>query len=163
MDIATIVPLVTSSHGNVLLDSDEPASAADNSDVPAAAMFQASSFGSARGSSRSSAQVRHSRPSCSQPVARAHRRYRLQPLLLCPHSAGIPPSLSAQPSSEATMVWTDTHAVSCHACNHFHVKSLTNPRVTSILPIATASLCALFGRFQMRYYFLKFPPRFSVC
>ena len=76
---ATIVPLATSSHGNVRLDSVEPAGAADNSDVPAAAMFQARSFGSARRSSRSSAQVRHSRPSCSRPVARAHRRYRLQP------------------------------------------------------------------------------------
>ena len=31
---ATIVPLVTRSHGNVRLDSDEPAGAADNSDVP---------------------------------------------------------------------------------------------------------------------------------
>ena len=36
---ATIVPLVTRSHGNVLLDSDEPAGAADISDVPAAAML----------------------------------------------------------------------------------------------------------------------------
>ena len=44
---ATIVPLVTRSHGNVRLDSDEPAGAADNSDVPAAAMLQARSFGSA--------------------------------------------------------------------------------------------------------------------
>ena len=52
---------VTRSHGNVRLDSDEPAGAADNSDVPAEAMFQARSFGSAHGSSRSSAQVRHSR------------------------------------------------------------------------------------------------------
>ena len=43
---ATIVPLVTSSHGNVSLDSVEPAGAADNSDVPEAAMFQARSFGS---------------------------------------------------------------------------------------------------------------------
>ena len=76
---ATIVPLATSSHGNVRLDSDEPAGAADNSDVPAAAMLQARSFGSARGSSRSSAQVLHSLPSCSRPVALAHRRYRLQP------------------------------------------------------------------------------------
>ena len=75
---ATIVPLVTSSHGNVRLDSTEPAGAADNSDVPAAAIFQARSFGSARGSSRSSGQVRHSRPSCSRPVARVHRRYRLR-------------------------------------------------------------------------------------
>ena len=34
MGRATIVPLVTRSHGNVRLDSDEPAGAADNSDVP---------------------------------------------------------------------------------------------------------------------------------
>ena len=39
-------PLATSSHGNVSLDSVEPAGAADNSDVPEAAMFQARSFGS---------------------------------------------------------------------------------------------------------------------
>ena len=58
----TIVPLVSRSHGNVRLGSDEPAGAADNSDVPAAAMLQARSFGSALGSSRSSAQVRHIRP-----------------------------------------------------------------------------------------------------
>ena len=72
---ATIVPLVTSSHGNVRLDSVEPAGAADNSDVPAAAN------GRRRPCSRPapSAQVRHSRPSCSRPVARAHCRYRLQP------------------------------------------------------------------------------------
>ena len=48
---ATIVPLVTRGHGNVRLasatDSDEHAGAADNSDVPAAAMLQARSFGSA--------------------------------------------------------------------------------------------------------------------
>ena len=74
-----IIPLVTRSHGNVRLGSDEPAGAADDSDVPAAAMLQARSFGSARGSSRSSVQVRHSRPSCSRPLTRAHRRYRLQP------------------------------------------------------------------------------------
>ena len=42
----------------------------DNSDVPAASMLQARSFGSACGSSRSWAQVRRSRPSCSRPVAR---------------------------------------------------------------------------------------------
>ena len=54
MGRATIVPLVTCSHGNVRLDSVEPAGAADKSDVPAAAMFQARSFGSVRGSSRSS-------------------------------------------------------------------------------------------------------------
>ena len=35
-------------HGNVRLDSDEAADAADDSDVPAAAMLQARSFGSAR-------------------------------------------------------------------------------------------------------------------
>ena len=54
MGRATIVPLVACSHGNVRLDSVEPAGAADKSDVPAAAMFQARSFGSVRGSSRSS-------------------------------------------------------------------------------------------------------------
>ena len=70
---------ISSINGNVRLDSDEAADAADDSDLPAAAMLQASTFGSARGRSRSSAQVRHSRPSCSLPVARAHRRYRLQP------------------------------------------------------------------------------------
>ena len=50
------------SQGNVSLDSDEAAGAADNSDVPAAAMsvFQARSLSSASGSSRSSAQVLHS-------------------------------------------------------------------------------------------------------
>ena len=67
-----VVPLVTPrSHGNVRVDSesDEPVCAADNSDVPAAAMLEARPFCSARGSSRSSAQVRHSLPSCSRPVA----------------------------------------------------------------------------------------------
>ena len=93
---ATIVPLVTSSHGNVRLHSDEPAGDADNSDVPAAAMFQARSIGSARGSSRSSAQVRHdSRPSCSQPVARAHSRSLVHtaPGYLCPgrHRQAVKP------------------------------------------------------------------------
>ena len=74
-----IVPLVARSHGNVRLGSDEPAGAADNSDVAAAAILQASSFGSACGSSSSSAQVRQSRPSCSLLVARVHwhRRCRL--------------------------------------------------------------------------------------
>ena len=62
---AAIVQLVTRSHGNICLDSHEPAGAADNSDVPAAAMLKASSFSSACGSSCSSAQVRHSLPSCS--------------------------------------------------------------------------------------------------
>ena len=68
----TIVPLVARSHGNVRLGSDEPAGAADKSGVPAAAILQASSFGSACGSSSSSAQVRQSRPSCSLLVARVH-------------------------------------------------------------------------------------------
>ena len=45
MGRATIVPLGTRSHGNVRLDSNEPAGATDNSDVPAAAMLQARSFG----------------------------------------------------------------------------------------------------------------------
>ena len=45
---AAIVPLATRGHGNVRLDSDEPAGAADDSDVPAAAMLQARSFGSAQ-------------------------------------------------------------------------------------------------------------------
>ena len=39
--------MVMRSHGNVRLDSYEPAGAADNSDVQAAAMPQACSFGSA--------------------------------------------------------------------------------------------------------------------
>ena len=35
----TIIPLVTRSHGNVRLGSNEPAGAADNSDVRAAVML----------------------------------------------------------------------------------------------------------------------------
>ena len=66
--------------------SDEPAGAAN--DVPAAAMLQAHSSGSALGISHSSAQVRHSRLSCSRPVARAHRRYWLRPWLRCPRRGG---------------------------------------------------------------------------
>ena len=47
-----IIPLVTRSHGDVRLGSDEPAGAADDSDVPAAALLQARSL------------VRHNRHSC---------------------------------------------------------------------------------------------------
>ena len=47
--------------------------------------------------------------------------------------------------------------------NHLHVKWSTNPRVTSILPAAIFSLCALPGQFQLCYYFSKFPFRFCVC
>ena len=49
MGNTTIVPLVTRSHRNVLLDSDRLAGAADNSDVQAAAMLHARFFGSASG------------------------------------------------------------------------------------------------------------------
>ena len=108
---AAIVPLVTSSHGNVRLDSDEPAGAADNSDVPC------------------------SRPAPSaQPVEAPAPRPRSGIACLPAHglwpeltvatgsrrgsSAGIPLSLSAQPSSEAAMVWTDTHAGRCGAARH---------------------------------------------
>ena len=45
---ATIVPLATRGHGNVRLDSDEPAGAADDSDVPAADILQARSLCSAQ-------------------------------------------------------------------------------------------------------------------
>ena len=57
---AKTIPLVTHvtfSHENVRLGSDEPAGAADDSDVPAAAMLQSRPCGSALGSRRSSAQV----------------------------------------------------------------------------------------------------------
>ena len=73
--LLTIVPLATRGHGNASLDSNEPAGAADTSDVPTAAMLQARSFGSAHGSSLSSAQVWHSLPSCSLPVARLARAH----------------------------------------------------------------------------------------
>ena len=65
----------------------QPARAAHDSHVPAAAMLQARPSGSAPGSSRASAEVRHSRRSCSQPVARARRRRRLPCRLPCPRSA----------------------------------------------------------------------------
>ena len=35
--------------------------------------------------------------------------------------------------------------------------------MTSILPTAGISPCALPGRFQLHFYFSKFPSRFSVC
>ena len=69
LGLTMIVPLVTCSHWNVCRDSDKPAGATNNSDVQAAAMLQPRSFGSASGSSCSSAQVRHSLPFCSLPVA----------------------------------------------------------------------------------------------
>ena len=59
--------------------------------------------------------------------------------------------------------WSSTYRWKFSTGNHFHVKWSTNPRVTSILPTASISLCALPGRFQLRYYCSKLPPRFSVC
>ena len=59
--------------------------------------------------------------------------------------------------------WSSTYLSQFSTGNHFHVKWSTNPRVTSILPTANISLFALPGRFQLRYYCSKFPPRFSVC
>ena len=59
--------------------------------------------------------------------------------------------------------WLSTCCWQFSTGNHLHVKWLTNPRVTSILPAAIFSLCALPDRFQLRDYFLKFPFRFSVC
>ena len=68
--------------------------------------------------------------------------------------------------SEHTKLMTSrlsTYRWQFSTANHFHVKWSTNPRVTSILPKASISLCALPGRFQLRYYFSKFPPRISLC
>ena len=83
--------------------SDEPAAAAEDSDVPAAAMPRPPS-GSAPGSPRPTPQVRHGRPSCSRPLARARRRRRLRQRLPCPRRARTPLSLVRHPGSEA-MPW----------------------------------------------------------
>ena len=83
--------------------SDEPAAAAEDSDVPAAAMPRPPS-GSAPGSPRPTPQVRHGRPSCSRPLARARRRRRLRQRLPCPRRARTPLSLVRNPGSEA-MPW----------------------------------------------------------
>ena len=59
--------------------------------------------------------------------------------------------------------WLSTYHWQFSTGNHFHVKQSTNPRVTSILPTATFSLCALPDQFQMRDYFFEVLPQFSVC
>ena len=52
--------------------------------------------------------------------------------------------------------WLSTYHWQFSTCNHFHVKWSTNPRVTSILPTAIISLCALAGWYQSRDYFQSF-------
>ena len=101
--------------------SGEPAGAADDSDAPAAARLQARAglapFDPALGRSRSSAQVRRSRPSRSRPEARARRRRRLRPWLRCPRSSASLLSLVVHAGSEA-MLWLGrifTHRVAMHA------------------------------------------------
>ena len=103
------VTYVTLSHGNVRFGPDGPAGAADDPDVPAAAMLQARSIGSALASSRSSARVRHSRPSCSRPMAAA-----AAPLSKQRRDALVPGGAHRQWSH--VMDRPVTHAQAGHAC-----------------------------------------------
>ena len=95
---------------------------AQSRNLPAAPLLHASAFGSALGSSRSSAQVqiRHYLPSCSQSpwprsgitgltVTTSSSRSSLS--TQCRDTSNNSPlSLAAQPSSEEAWVWTDTPA-----------------------------------------------------
>ena len=89
--------------------SDQPASTTtDSFALVAAAMVQAISparpVGSARGTSRSSAQGRHRLPYCSRPAAQPPCRRRLPLWLPCSRSARTPLCLAVHPGSEA-MLW----------------------------------------------------------
>ena len=112
------------------------------------------SLGEALGSPTSSTQVRHSRPSCSQPMARARCRQALRQRHPCPRRAGTPLPLEVHPGS-AAVLWFSAYIG--NVSTYYHVNRQCINLLSTMVRIGPGAYIG----YVSTYYHLRWSNRAS--